>query len=128
MVRRRGKGGADKKNNRRLLVTCQQGKGDFVKENYTSHAQMIFTLGNGDFRSGAALLEKLAMRLDHARDKHHWGVGKEIDTPTKAHDALYGEAQEWLRAMNFENHERQLDEALDCLAVAVRIYNKEFED
>lgn len=89
---------------------------------------MMFVLGNGDFRSGVDILQELAKRLDHARNKHKWGKGKEIDSATKAYNALQGENQEWLRAINEETPERQFDEVLDVLAVAIRMANKEFEN
>lgn len=96
--------------------------------NILSFIEMVTIIGNGDAQKGANLMQNLALRLNFARNKHKWGKEKEIDTPIKAHNALKSEKQEWLYAMTKESKQRQLDESLDILAVAIRIANREFEN
>lgn len=98
------------------------------KSDFSKYADITHILGNDDFRSGANILMSLSARLNHARHKHKWGKGKEIDSFQKAFKALCGETQEWLDAMENESQERQFSEAIDILAVAIRIANREFED
>lgn len=82
--------------------------------------------GNGDSAKGRLTLEKLTERIEYAREEHGWGAKKEISSPYGALNALEGEIREWTNAIHKETKERQLDEALDILAVATRIANQEY--
>lgn len=94
----------------------------------------ITILGDGDFDKGWSLLAHIVSRLNYAREKHKWGKGQEIDSHKKALAALYSEIGEWIIA-NRENeifadkeHEQSvIDEALDIIAVSIRIAAREWE-
>lgn len=91
-----------------------------------SYSQIREAFGNGSLARGKALLEAQALRLEHARTKHPpaecagrgevWG-----------HERLRDEVQELLLAIKLEGRDRVVDEAMDVIAVAIRIINGEYE-
>lgn len=85
------------------------------------------TFGNGDMEKGRELLDAIAARLEHARECHKWGKKNDAYSPFSAMTSLQGEMQEWCRAAIWETPERQHDEALDIVAVAIRIAGKEYD-
>lgn len=86
----------------------------------------FLAFGNGDVNKGQMLLQKLADRLEYARTQHGWGKDREISSCHLAHEALHDEIVEWTHTLAYESDNRQLDEALDIIAVAVRIANQEY--
>lgn len=90
--------------------------------------ESIAYLGNGDWQAGKNRIVALAERLEHARSKHKWGQNTECGGIKSAITALNGEITELMYAYDSESRQRQDDEALDVLAVAVRIANREFEN
>ena len=91
-----------------------------------SYSRIRLAFGNGDRARGKMVLEELAARLEHARLKHppeEWeGKG-----PKWAAGKLADELSELHRAISLEGPEREREEAKDCVAVGVRITNREFE-
>lgn len=91
-------------------------------------SEIVSEFGNGDIEKGQNLLSDLAHRLKHARAKHGWGKGKETKNYKLAFHSLACEATEWKEAVQEETPERAYEEALDILAVAIRIAMKEYEN
>lgn len=87
------------------------------------HIVMIF--GNGDTRLGKAVLTAIAQRILHARTVHEWP--EDCHNLAAAGEVVLSEVNELLYAINFETPERASDEALDIIATAVRLYNREWE-
>ena len=89
-----------------------------------SLADSIVVIGNGDFEQGCKLIENLGQRLREARMKHpNWGKrGAKY-----ALEAIGGEFSEFMHEVEFENQERQIDEAYDVLATVFRFLNGEHE-
>lgn len=86
-----------------------------------SYRRALAAFGNGDEQRGQQNLFMLARRLEEARHKHpKWGEG-----PVAAHEVIGEEYNELGRAVAYETPERQLDEALDVAATAMRFVNKE---
>lgn len=81
---------------------------------------------NGTRTKDILLFSKILDRLEHARKQHKWGKKYSTNSPSKAHEALKAEIGEWLQAIDCETPERQLDEALDIIAVAIRIAHQEY--
>lgn len=70
------------------------------------------------------LFAALAHRLRHARGKHDWPTTA-TDAKAKYHalDALREEVQELEEAIGYkQGRAREMDEALDCMAVAARYW------
>lgn len=88
----------------------------------------LSVIGNGDPERGLKLLRALSNRLLQARRKHIWQCNGEISNGNEASKAIFDEAVEYCFAVSHETQERQTDEILDVLAVAVRCFNREFED
>ena len=86
-----------------------------------SYRRALLAFGNGDLGRGQQNLFMLARRLEDARQKHPaWGEG------AVAALAVIGEEYNELgRAVAYETPERQLDEALDVAATAMRFVNPE---
>lgn len=98
-------------------------------------SQITANLGNGNSNNGYDILIAIANRLEYAREKHKWGKGKEIASSKEALAALESEIGEWIVAnrdyelfVDKEHEQRVFDEALDIIAVAIRILSKEFEN
>lgn len=90
--------------------------------------EAIQIIGRGDWQDGKNLIVALAERITHARNKHPWGQNTEYDSILIATNiALNGEIAELMYAYDAETRQRQDSEALDVLAVAARIANREFE-
>lgn len=80
-------------------------------------------IGNGDFRAGAALIQQIAERLEHARSKHPVFA----QSPFIGGDVVFDEGAELVHAVMHEGMDRAHYEALDVLATAVRFCNREWE-
>lgn len=89
--------------------------------------ESLTIIGNGDHENGKKLIISLAERLIHARNKHEWGKTSSTSTIRGAISALNCEIGELAYSFDAERQQRQQDEALDVLAVATRIANREFE-
>ena len=98
-----------------------------MRDIYFSWGRCWRAFGNGDETKGRIILENLVTRIEEAREKHSWGLDKETDSPESAIMRLFSEINEWYEALQHENDKRQLDEALDVLAVAVRMANQEYD-
>lgn len=87
-----------------------------------SYSRACAALGNGDSARGKHLLFMIARRIEEARIKHPVfaeGVYQGVSRVTSEHEEL-------LHAALHESEARQLDEALDVIAVSVRFANKEY--
>ena len=86
-----------------------------------SYRRALLAFGNGDLGRGQQNLFMLAKRLEEAREKHPvWGEGA-----VEALAVIGEEYNEFGRAVAYETPERQLDEALDVAATAMRFVNGE---
>lgn len=74
------------------------------------------------------LFSKILDCLEHARKQHKWGKEHATNSPVKACEALVDEIEEWIKAIKYETPERQFDEALDIIAVAIRIAHQEYRN
>ena len=95
------------------------------KRSEMSYMRMRLAFGNGDMAKGKKIMEAIAERIEHARLKHppeEWAN----KGPKWAAGTLGDELSELHRAISLETPEREKDEALDCVAVGVRIVNREF--
>ena len=86
-----------------------------------NYRRALLAIGNGDIQQGQQNLFMLAQRLEEARQKHPaWGEGA-----VAALEGIGEEYNELGRAVTYETPERQLDEALDVAATAMRFVNSE---
>lgn len=81
-------------------------------------------LGNGDFRRGKDLIEAIALRMQHAREKHPvFAEGK-----FHALGVIHAEYLELERAVaKNEGREREQDESLNTATTALRFFIGEHE-
>ena len=94
---------------------------------YDVHTRIFKLLGLDDFAVGEDLAVKIADRIEHARKEHpakEW-QGKGLNWASMA---LLDETDELVNAVIHETPERVKDELLDVIAVAIRMYNCEWED
>lgn len=98
-------------------------------------SQITTNLGNGNSNNGYETLIAVANRLEYAREKHKWGKGQEIDSSKKALAALNSEIGEWIiankdyeRFAGKDYEQAVADEALDIIAIAIRIAAREWEN
>ena len=86
-----------------------------------SYVRACMTFGNGDFRRGQQVVFMLAKRLEDARQKHPlFAAG-----PGRALGVIGAEFRELEYAVENESNARQMDEALDVAATAMRFVNGE---
>lgn len=78
-------------------------------------------IGNGDINKGYYLMEELAKRLKHAREKHPIFPSDRGNYS----QVLLEEVYEHLREVERFSYERAKDEALDIMTVLVRYRNCE---
>lgn len=82
--------------------------------------------GNGDIGKGKRLLSDIADRLEHARQKHPKKEWQKMNV-MQAFNSLNEEKHEVCKAICHETEERMQSELLDVVAVAVRMWNKEYK-
>lgn len=87
--------------------------------------EAVRVVGNGSFEHGAKLVQIIADRLTHAREKHPWP--RDANNWEEAAHVVWVEADELLSAAEHETSERSHDESLDVIATAVRFCNREWE-
>lgn len=86
----------------------------------------IYTqIGNGNIYQGKEILFEIAKRLNHARQNHPKKEWQNMNV-MHAFNALNDEKSEVCRAICNETEERMQSELLDVIAVAVRMWNKEY--
>lgn len=79
--------------------------------------------GNGDRLAGDDIAQMIAERLNEARKKHPvFAIG-----PWHALGVIGAEYKEFEHAVLYENGARQIDEALNLIATAIRFINDEYE-
>ena len=87
-----------------------------------NYRRALLAFGNGDVGRGQQNLFMLARRLEEARRKHpRWGLG-----PYYALGVIGSEYREFVRAVEHETPDRQLDEALDVACTCMRFVNREY--
>lgn len=80
------------------------------------------TFGNGKINRGGIIAAQIAIRLKEARKKHPVFA----ESRRAALRVIEAEMQELVTAVWSESQERQIDEALDIIATAIRFINREF--
>lgn len=91
-------------------------------ESEMTYRQACLIFGNGYFHRGQQIVFMLAQRLAEAREKHpHFAEGV-----YQGLGVVGAEYQEFVRAVEHETHDRQLDEALDVAVTTLRFINREY--
>lgn len=88
-----------------------------------TYRAMRRAFGNGNERRGRAIMEAIALRLNHARTKH----AVFAEGSPQALGVIQAEMDELTHAVEHETEARQLDEALDVVATCVRFANGEHD-
>lgn len=86
---------------------------------------IYYQFGNGDIAQGKRILKQIAERLEHARNKHTEQEWQNMNV-MQAYNALNEEKHEVCKSICHETEERMQDELKDVIAVAVRMWNKEY--
>ncbi len=88
-----------------------------------TYRRMRRAFGNGNEAKGRAIMQVLALRLEHARREHPVFA----DGVVHALAAINGEMSELVHAVYYEAPGRERDEALDVIATAVRFLGEEYK-
>lgn len=88
-----------------------------------TYLRMRKAFGNGNERKGRAIMQAIALRLEEARDKHPLYA----EGPYHALGVVGSEFRELEKAVEHETESRQMDEALDVVATAVRFLGEEYK-
>lgn len=91
-----------------------------------TYLRMRKAFGNGNERKGRAIMQAIALRLEHARKEHpvdEWRGG----SATYAMSAIEAEMSELLWAVHHETPASEKDEALDVIATLVRFLGEEYK-
>lgn len=88
-----------------------------------TYLRMRKAFGNGNERIGRAIIQAIALRLEHARDKHPLYA----EGPYHALGVIGSEFHELEKAVEHETESRQMDEALDVIATLVRFLGEEYK-
>lgn len=86
-----------------------------------SYLRIREAVGNGNAARGRMILEAIAARLNEARQKHPLYA----EGPYQALGVIHSEFRELEKAVEHETESRQMDEALDVVATAVRFIGEE---
>lgn len=104
------------------MPTVVHGEFDLPEPQEMTYRKACLIFGNGDFHRGQQIIFMLAQRLAEAREKHpHFAEGV-----YQGLGVVGAEYQEFVRAVEHESHDRQLDEALDVAATILRFINREY--
>lgn len=88
-----------------------------------TYRRMRKAFGNGNERKGRAIMQAIALRLEEAREKHQvYAEGQ-----YQALGVIHAEFKELEKAVEHETESRQMDEALDVIASAVRFLGEEYK-
>lgn len=79
--------------------------------------------GNGNEKRGRAIMQAIALRLEQARDKHPLYAEGQY----QALGVIGSEFHELEKAVEHETESRQMYEALDVIATAVRFLGEEYK-
>ena len=88
-----------------------------------TYLRMRKAFGNGNEKRGRAIMQAVALRLEHARRQHPVFAGDAVH----ALAAVSGEMSELVHAVYYEEPGREKDEALDVIATAVRFLGEEYK-
>lgn len=88
-----------------------------------TYRRMRRAFGNGNESKGRAIMQAIALRLEQARDKHPLYA----EGPYQALGVIGSEFHELEKAVEHETESRQMDEALDVIATAVRFLGEEYK-
>lgn len=88
-----------------------------------TYRRMRRAFGNGNERRGRAIMQVIALRLEHARREHPLFA----EGPYQALGVIGSEFRELEHAVEHETESRQADEALDVVATAVRFLGEEYK-
>lgn len=91
-----------------------------------TYLRMRKAFGNGNEKRGRAIMQAIALRLEHARNAHpaeEWqGQSAEYGL-----NAIEAEVAELMHAIQHEAPGREKDEALDVIATGVRLLGEEYK-
>ena len=88
-----------------------------------TYLRMRKAFGNGNEKRGRAIMQAVALRLEHARREHPLYA----EGPYQALGVIGSEFRELEHAVEHETAARAMDEALDVVATAVRFLGEEYK-
>lgn len=88
-----------------------------------TYRRMRRAFGNGNEAKGRAIMQAIALRLEHARREHPLYA----EGPYQALGVIHSEFREMEWAIEHETESRQMDEVLDVIATSVRFLGEEYK-